>query len=323
MVTVRSEGRLLADIGGTHARFAWQAARGACLQDVQVIACAGHAGLADAMRAYLQASGRGPARDCAMAIATPVTGDEVSMTNLAWRFSIQAMRQEFGLQRLVVLNDFTALALGIPDISGSQLRQVGGGTAVAGQPAGIIGPGTGLGVSGLVPLAGGRWHALSGEGGHVTLAGANAQERAVIEALAAQYAHVSAERVLSGAGLVLLYRAVCRLHGVAAEPLSAAAITGQALAGATLCRDTLNLFCAFLGLVAGNLALTLGARGGIYIGGGIIKRLGAFFDASPFRARFEEKGRFADYLREVPTLVIESPHSPALLGAARALDAAA
>jgi glucokinase len=315
---------LLADIGGTHARFAWQSARGSGIQDVRVIPCAHHAGLASAMRAYMHACGHAIPDECAIAIATPVTGDQVRMTNRAWSFSIKSMEQEFGFRRLAVVNDFTALALGVLDIPESELRQVGHGQAVSGHPMGVIGPGTGLGISGLMPCRDAHWYALSGEGGHVTLAGSNEGERAVIEELASSHAHVSAERVLSGEGLVQLHQAVCRLHAVAHDPLSASEITQRALSlSEPLCRETLNLFCAFLGIVAGNLALTLGARGGIYIGGGIIPRLGLFFDASPFRERFEEKGRFTAYMREIPTLVIESQHSPALLGASRALDAAA
>jgi glucokinase len=321
---VQSGGRLLADIGGTHARFAWQSTHSAGIQDVRVIPCAHHADLASAMRAYMHACGHAKPAECAIAIATPVTGDQVRMTNRAWSFSIKSMEQEFGFKRLAVVNDFTALALGVLDVPEAELRQVGHGKAMSGYPIGVIGPGTGLGVSGLIPRADGHWYALSGEGGHVTLAGSNKAERAVIEELASRHSHVSAERVLSGDGLVQLHQAVCRLHALAQEPLSASEITHRALASSeTLCRETLNLFCAFLGIVAGNLALTLGARGGIYIGGGIVPRLGSFFDSSPFRERFEEKGRFVAYVSEIPTLVIESQQSPALLGASRALDAAA
>jgi glucokinase len=191
---------------------------------------------------------------------------------------------------------------------------VGGGSAA------LLGPGTGLGVSGLLPGPAG-WVPISGEGGHVTLGSADPFEAAVLAELAARFGHVSAERALSGPGLENLYRATCRVLGRPALELAAPAISAAALARQdAACEQTLALFCGLLGHVAGNLALTLGARGGVYIGGGIVPRLGEAFDRSPFRERFEAKGRFSAYLAAVPTWVLTADTSPALLGAARALD---
>lgn len=314
--------RLLGDVGGTNARFAWQAAPAAPLSDVATLPCADHPTLEAAMQHYLAQLGQGRPRCAAIGIANPVVGDQVRMTNHHWSFSIEAVRQLLGLQRLLVINDFTALALSLPALAADELRQVGGGQAVAGLPLGLLGPGTGLGVSGLLPAREGqRAIPINGEGGHVTLAAADAQEEAVIRRLRERFGHASAERALSGPGLVNLYVALCEVHGLSAQPLQAADVTSRAAAGEdSICVEALDLFFSFLGNVAGNLALSLGARGGVYIGGGIVPRLGAAIDRSRFRERFEAKGRFGSYLQPIPTLVVDARVSPALLGATRALD---
>jgi len=317
-----SVARLLGDVGGTNARFAWQDHAGAPLRDIVTLPTADHATLADAITAYLQRLGRAAPPWCAIGIANPITGDRIQMTNCHWAFSISGMQQALGFERLVVINDFTALALALPDLQPAELRQLGGGAAVPRAPVALIGPGTGLGVSGL--LAGdapGRWLPLQGEGGHVTLAAANPREAAVLQVLRDEFGHASAERAISGQGLEALYAAVCKLDAVAGfAPLPAAEITQRALAGRDAqCVEVLDLFCGFLGSVAGNLALTLGAVGGVYIGGGIVPRLGDAFARSRFRASFEDKGRFRAYLQAIPVYVIHTQVSPALLGAARAL----
>ena len=313
--------RLLADIGGTNARFAWQAARGEALGRVCVYPCAHHDSLLSAIRHYLVEQRLPPPRMGAIGIANPVTGDHVQMTNHHWSFSIEAMRTSLSLSRFLVLNDFTALALSLPLLAREELRQVGGGQAVANAAIGLIGPGTGLGVSGLWAGAAGPALPINGEGGHVTLAAADASEEGVLALLRRRFGHCSAERAVSGPGLVHLHQALCELDGVAPETLHASDISHRALAGDDpRCVLAVDLFFSFLGNVAGNLALTLGARGGIYIGGGIVPRLGARIDSSRFRERFEQKGRFSDYLRAVPTYVVQASLSPALTGAARALD---
>ena len=314
--------RLVGDVGGTNARFAWQATAGAPLTDVVTLPCADHATLEAAMQHYLAKLDKGSPQCAAIGIANPVVGDQVRMTNHHWSFSIEAVRQLLGLKRFLVINDFTALALSLPALSSDELRQVGGGQAVPGLPMGLLGPGTGLGVSGLLPAREGqRAIPINGEGGHVTLAAADAQEEAVIRRLRERFGHASAERALSGPGLVNLYVALCEVHGLSAQAMQAADVTSRAAAGEdSICVEALDLFFSFLGNVAGNLALSLGARGGVYIGGGIVPRLGAAIDRSRFRERFEAKGRFGSYLQPIPTLVVDARISPALLGAARALD---
>ncbi|MBV9815222.1 MAG: glucokinase, partial [Alphaproteobacteria bacterium] len=221
-------------------------------------------------------------------------------------------------ERLEVINDFTALALALPRLSAGDRQPVGGGAAAAGAPIGVLGPGSGLGVSGLVP-SGVGWIALTGEGGHATMAAASDREGAVLDHMRRHFAHVSAERTLSGPGLVNLYNSLAAIDGVPAKNYSAAQITDLAMrAEDPLCVETTTMFCAMLGTIAGNLALTLGARGGVYIGGGIVPKLGQTFIASPFRARFEAKGRFRAYLEAIPTFVVTHP-LPAFLGCAALL----
>jgi len=316
--------RLLADIGGTNARFAWQKAAGEPLRDAAILRTLEHASLGSAIRHYLAGAGITTPRWCAIGIANPVTGDRVQMTNHPWSFSTSALQAELGFARLLVLNDFTAMALALPELQPHELRQVGGKAAVPDAAMALIGPGTGLGVSGLLPCGTpGAWVPLSGEGGHVSLAPATPREEAVLVWLRARHGHVSAERAVSGPGLAALHEALASLDGTSGvRALPSPEISARALAATDArCVEALTLFCAFLGSTAGNLALTLGARGGLYIGGGIVPRLGAAFTRSPFRARFEDKGRFRDYLAAIPVFVIDTPISPALRGAARALDA--
>ena len=309
--------RLVGDVGGTNARFALLGAQG--LSDIRVLACAEHATFADALRSYLAAVGATEVRHVAIGIANPVYGDHIRMTNHHWAFSIAQTRAELGLETFLVLNDFAVLARALPELPANELVQVGGGSAVAGSPRGLLGAGTGLGVSGLIATGTGGWVPLAGEGGHVSFAPYDEREIEVWRLAHARFGHVSAERLLSGAGLAFLHHALGCIAGQTPPERSAADITRLALDDSdALCRDTVTLFCSLLGTVAADLAITLGARGGVYIGGGIVPKLGEFFVRSPFRQRFEDKGRTSPYLRDIPVWVIHSPW-PALLGAAAAL----
>jgi glucokinase len=313
---------LLGDVGGTNARFALQSGPGAAIEALAQYRCADFESLQAVLCRYLAEPGRPQPQVGAIGIANPIDGDQVRMTNRDWEFSIEALRLALGLQRLLFVNDFAALALALPTLRPNELRPVGGGTAVLGAPLALLGPGTGLGVSGLIRGGNGADSVLSGEGGHVTLAAADDAEAAVIDWLRHRFGHVSAERALSGQGLENLYQAWAALHGHAAETLSAWQISERGLQRSDpACDAALELFLGLLGNVAGNLALTLGALGGVYIGGGIVPRLGTRIDASRFRQRFEQKGRFAGYLSRIPVHVIQPGGEPALRGAARALDA--
>jgi len=312
--------RLLADIGGTNARFALQV-DGAFVA-IDALACADYPTLAAAIDAYLaRAAAQGFSstglRHVAIAIANPVEDDLVRMTNHHWSFSVARLRAERALATLLVVNDFAALATALPFLRPDQRERIGtgpgGGAGLSGRPIGLIGPGTGLGVAGVVK-AGERWIALPGEGGHASFAPGTDDELFILQALKREFGHVSAERLLSGMGLELIHRTLSNEH------LSAASITGRALGSNDgACLRTIACFCGVLGSVAGNVALTLGATGGMYIGGGIVPRLGKLFTQSSFRQRFEDKGRLAPYLARIPTWLITEQY-PALAGVAAMLS---
>jgi glucokinase len=304
---------LVGDIGGTNARFGLVSPAGELLHSA-VLADADYPGLGDAIEAYLAGRGGLPRpRQGAVAVASAITGDEVRMTNHPWAFSISDLRTRLGFERLDVINDFTALALALPHLGPGDKTSVGGGSPQPGFPIGVLGPGSGLGVSGLVP-AGAHWVPLSGEGGHATMAAATLRESTVLDEMRRHFDHVSAERVLSGPGIVNLYNALAAVDGVPAAQYTAAQITDAETAESDpRCREATEMFCAMLGTMAGNLALTLGAKAGVYIGGGIVPRLGERFAASPFRSRFEARGRLSEYLASIPTCVV-THKLPAFLG---------
>jgi glucokinase len=314
--------RLLGDIGGTHVRWGLQRAPDTSPEAVRVQPCDRASSVAESALAYLRDTGAPAPRWAGIGVATSVTGDRVAMTNHPWSFSIRELQAALGVERCLVINDFTALAMSLPALGAGDRRPLGRSADADGVAAGtlaLLGPGTGLGVSGLVPVAGGGWQPISGEGGHVTLAAGDDEEAEVLAWLRRRLGHVSAERVLSGAGLVNLHDAVRALAGRPAEPIEPAAVTARAHSGDADAARAVTLFTAWLGSVAGNLALTLGARAGVFVGGGIVPRLGPAFDEALFRQRFEAKGRFAGYLQPIPTWLITAP-TPALTGASLALD---
>lgn len=311
---------LVGDIGATNARFAL-VTPAQTLTQPQNFLCDDYETFGDAIAAYLTAGHGGRPLRAVLAVAATTSGDQVTLTNHPWTFSVADLKARFGLDQLVVINDFYANAIAVPHLAANDLRKVGGGEPVAGMPMGVIGPGSGLGVSAVVPQ-GDAFMPIAGEGGHVTMAAADDEESAVLALMRKRYDHVSAERVLSGPGLVNLYNALCELAGTPAAALTAAQISDpQTTAGDACAKKAVAMFCAMLGTVAGNLALSLGARGGIYIAGGIVPRLGEAFARSQFRARFEGKGRLSAYLAAIPTFVVVRPDA-ALLGAAQLIDSA-
>jgi glucokinase len=252
-----------------------------------------------------------------LAVAAPIVGDEVVMVNRGWRFSQSALAAEFGLQRLTVVNDFAAIAWALPSLNFEHFTQIGAGSAVAQSPIAVLGPGSGLGVSSVVPCTDG-WAVAQGEGGHTTLPAMNDEEAKVIDMIRDELGHCSAERVLSGPGLVNLYQALAQLAGRGTPTVTPHDVTALAQQGEPLARKTRAMFFSILGTVAGNLALTLGARGGIYIAGGIVPRLVEPLMESGFRTRFEDKGRYHWYMEGIPTFVITDP-LPAFVGLRRIL----
>ena len=311
--------RLLADIGGTNARFALEHAPGR-IDSIKVLACAEYDDLPAAISAYLAHTEVSGVQHAAIAIANPVQGDQVKMTNHNWAFSIDAVRHTLGLETLLVVNDFTALAMSLPYLDLADLEPVGRGKAIDNAMIGLVGAGTGLGVGGLMRAAG-RWVALDSEGGHVSFSPSDEREVAVLRHCWKNHLHVSAERLVSGPGISVIYQALATINGKrTAEPLATPDIIARGVDGTDpLCRDTLDCFCGMLGTVAANVAVTLGTRGGIYIGGGVVPRLGKYFASSPYRERFESKGRLRNYMEQIPTFIIMAAY-PAFAGVSAILS---
>jgi glucokinase len=302
---------LLGDIGGTNARFA--IARDGAVTGTRRLKTADFATLEAALIHYLAGGGERPRR-AAIAVASPLSGDRVKLTNSPWSFSISALRERLGLLDLRVYNDFAAVALSLPWLKEEERRHFGGPRMAPLAPIALVGPGTGLGVSGLVPNEAGEWLVLASEGGHAGFSPADAREDAVLAALRRDFGRLSIERLVSGQGIENLYRVTS--GGTACK---AAEVTALAEAGDKAAREALSLFSGIFGGFAGDLVLTLGAWRGLYIGGGIPAKLGPLFDHALFNARFEDKGRYRERLAAVPRWLI-TRDNPALLGLAHAAE---
>lgn len=317
--------RLIADIGGTNARFAIET-EAFQLEHIRVLACKNYKTFADAIEDYLAQLSMKIPRYVGVAIANPVVNDNIRMTNHHWHFSIRKMKEQLAVDTFFVLNDFQAQALAITQMTEenfdalNQLAEhhqpIPKETTVA-----VVGPGTGLGVSGLIPDGHGRMIALSGEGGHVTFSPHNQWERHLLSFSEKEYnGHVSAERLLQGDGLSLIYRFTADYNQVSPNKGTPMEVTHGALVEKDpLCIEVLSRYCEILGGFCGNVVLTIGGVGGLYLSGGIIPRFIDFLKQSDFCQRFEDKGRFVDYLHNVPVYVVTHPN-PGLLGAAVALD---
>jgi glucokinase len=307
----QTEPTLLADIGATNARFSLLA--NGVLGPVVNFEVAGFARFADAVADFLKTNDDQAPGAALLAVAGPVEGERSRLTNCPWIIDGAELRAQFRLAQVRIVNDFAATAYSLPSLAAPDLHRIGGGRAVPGAPMAVLGPGTGLGVAGLVPGAK-EAVVIAGEGGHATIAGASRREDAVIDHLRGRFGHVSAERVVSGAGLENLHQAIAALDGSAAPAVDAAEITRRALDGSCpTAVAALQMFCALLGAFAGNVALMFGARGGVHIAGGIAPRIVGFLERSEFRRRFEDKGRFRSYLEAIPSSVIVHP-AAAFLG---------
>jgi glucokinase len=294
---------LIADIGGTNARFALVDNAESLPFEAKTLRCSDYETLVDATEAYLNQVDFTRPLNAAFSIATPVSSDRLEMT--------------LGLKSLKVINDYTALALSLPRLSIDDRYQVGNQQMAEESSMAVLGPGTGLGVSG-VTKSGNLWIPIQGEGGHVSYGPLNEREAGVIAIIRRKFEHVSAEILISGSGIALLYQSIAVLDGVPVDPLEPKEITALAMIkNSAIAEEAVSMFCGILGTVAGNLALTLGARGGVFIGGGIVPQLGEYFSQSLFRSRFENHGRFTKYLQKIPTYVIYSKY-PALMGVATA-----
>ncbi|RZA19763.1 MAG: glucokinase [Proteobacteria bacterium] len=308
---------LVADIGGTNARLGLLAAESGELLNIEQFSNKDFSLLADVIQFYLQARILdSPLKRACFAVASPILGDQISFTNNSWSFSIADLKAEFGWDELHVMNDFEAIARSLPHLREHDIHRIGThGQCTSGQTIAVLGPGTGLGVGAAVPSKNG-FIPLPSEGGHASFHPHDETERYVADFLLRERGFVCIEDVLSGQGLENIYRALsARAH--ADKPfLTAEIITRQALATTNpLALQTLHTFCAILGSVAGDIALTLGARGGVYLAGGILPRFLPFLEQSAFRSRFEAKGSYRSYAAGIGSYVIINKQ-PGLLGAA-------
>ncbi len=309
---------LVADIGGTNARFGLITRPGGRAERILVLRAAEYRDLEAAVDAYLTGMGVAgrPSAMCA-AVAGPVTGDHFRFTNGTWALSISETRDRLGVDELHLINDFEALAWSLPHLRDDDILVLGDRRPDTSLPMAVLGPGTGLGVAGLVPVPGGGWVPLPGEGGHMLLRPGHGPDAEAIDTLRGErgVGLITAEHVLSGPGLTRLYRYIAQSHGEPAEPLSPADISARALAGTDkLCTETIDVFCRLLGTFAGGVALTMGARGGVFLAGGVLPRIAELLVKSEFREGFTTNPTMAAYLHRIPTVLVTAPY-PALLGA--------
>ncbi len=309
--------RLCADIGGTNARFAICAAADAQPEQIQTLICSDYDSIETAIAHYLKQTDASIDSAC-LAVACSIDDGVLAMTNNHWRLDRAALKSRFALRSVRLVNDFESIALALPHLTGNDLVQIGGGTAKAGEPLTVLGPGTGLG-SAQLHFNNGLYTAQSSEGGHVGIAPASARELAVFGFCLEQGEVINRELLLSGPGLKRLYQALCAIDDHRAEAFDAPQIQALAVAGDDeYCAQALAMFCGLLGSAAGDQALATGARGGVYLAGGILPRFKDYLIASGFRQRFEAKGKMRPYVTAIPTLLITDTRC-GLLGAARAV----
>ncbi|MFA7938409.1 glucokinase [Klebsiella oxytoca] len=308
-----SEYILVGDVGGTNARLALCNIFDGSISHIHTYSAGDYETLEIVIRHFLEGQ-KVHVRQACIAIACPITGDWVDMTNHSWAFSIKSMQSALELEHLEIINDFMAISMAIPMLTPEDMHQFGGGMPQKGKPKAVYGAGTGLGACYLIQKEK-NIISLPGEGGHIDFAASNEKEDRILSILRDDTDHVSYERVLSGPGLVNLYLAITKMQGRLPENLQPKEIVDRALNNSCDdCYQALSLFCSLLGRFGGDLALMLGTFGGVYIAGGIVPRFLDFFLASDFRQSFERKGRFRDYLKDIPVFLIQ--HSqPGLLGA--------
>ena len=317
------EWNLVADIGGTNARFSAVLAGELESQYEFHHSVEEHPKFTDLLIDLLQeiadATGwNNPPTSACFAVACPADVEEITFTNSHWHFTKSELKQLLSCKQLFVINDFEAVAHGITELSDNDLVQVGGEKAIPTKPIGILGAGTGLGVAGLVPTENG-YQVLDSEGGHADYPPTTDRMAAVVGVLREEYGRVSLERLLSGKGIFNIYRSLCTINNIEKAYETPAEVAVAAQEGSDeLALQSLNMFCSGMGSAAGNLALTYGAKGGIYIAGGVVPKFIDFFINSDFRHKFEEKGRFVSYLKPIPIFIVVRENL-GLLGAAKKL----
>ncbi|MCR3754948.1 MAG: glucokinase [Candidatus Westeberhardia cardiocondylae] len=304
---------LVGDIGGTNTRLALCNIHTGKISAIHIYTVKNHENIENIISNYIN-NQKNKIKKACIAIACPVTKDKISMTNHTWEFSIKKMKFNLKLEQLEIINDFTAIAMSIPVLKKKDIIQFGGKKPIQGKPIVIYGAGTGLGVSHLIKINK-NWVNLPGEGGHVDFASNSKEEDNILSVLREELGHVSAEKILSGPGLVNLYKAIVKSKGKIPKNLLPKQITKKAIKKTCpYSQKTLSLFCTLMGSFGGNLALNMGTFGGVYIAGGIIPKFLKFFFKSNFRYAFEDKGRFKEYLKNIPVYLIKHKQ-PGLLGA--------
>lgn len=307
---------IVADIGGTNLRIAIIDELGN-IQNLKTYQCSEYPCLRNVIDDYLQVleiNSHKQSVNACLAIACPVDQDLIDMTNLPWSFSKAKLKADLGLNKLYMINDYTAIAWSINRLDEWQKYKIGGGEVVSHKPIAICGPGTGLGVANVI-WGNDQWISVGGEGGHADFAPINDVEIAILNYLKEKYSRVSYEQLLSGLGIEQIYQALCHYRDVDTNNINAAEISNRAIEKrCDICLETMEQFCKTLGSFAGNLALTTASFGGVYIAGGIVPRFLEFFEESGFRRRFEAKGRFTHFNAKIPTFVI-TESQPGLLGA--------
>lgn len=295
---------LIGDIGGTNARLSLCNLEDGSISTPIIYSATDNPSLESVILKFRKDCGQDFSTGC-IAIASPISGDFIKMTNNPWAFSIRELKENTHLEKLMVVNDFTAMSMSVTSLDDSSKVKIGGGDPDPNYPIAVYGAGTGLGVAHLIHV-GTRWISLPGEGGHVDMAPANISEDMILMSLRARIGHVSAERVLSGPGLVNLYEAIAIRNERVRHGLQPADITQGALSIPfdPDCLEALNTFCKLMGRFGGNLALTMSTFGGVYIAGGVIPHFIDFFKNSKFREAFEDKGRFKSFMQKIPVYVI-------------------
>ena len=298
-----AEPHLVADIGGTNARFALADARGR-ISEMRSYRSKEFASLEGAADAYFSSMNVRPRKAC-FAAAGPVTDPVIEFTNSPWVLDVAAMRARFGFAEFLVVNDFKALAAGVSELAPSDFAEVKAGTAESSAPMLVIGPGTGFGQALIAPMKTGGRTIIPTEGGHVGFAPRDEDEMAILRFIARDHSRVSLERVVSGGGIVNIYRSLCARDGLQAQFDEGKKVTDAALAGSdAIAQEAITVFCALLGAAAGDAVLATGARGGVVLGGGILPKIKETFLKSRFIERFCDKGRMRDYMEAVPVRLI-------------------
>ncbi len=305
---------LVGDVGGTNARLSLVNLADGTLSNTKVYSSVENESLEVVIKKYREET-KAEFDSACIAIATMLSGDYVKMTNNSWEFSISKMKENLNLNKLLFINDFTAMSMSVTTIKTEDMEQIGGSSIVPFAPKAIYGAGTGLGVGYLI-YSQGKWIPLASEGGHVDIAVQTDREDAILKILRKKFDHVSGERLLSGQGLVNVYQAIAELNGHEIRGVIPADVTAGAFAENPCpdCKETVDVFCKLMGAFGGNLALNLLTKGGVYIAGGIVPRFMDYFKKSQFRYEFESKGRFNEALTQIPVYVI-SQQDAGLIGA--------